>query len=737
MAGPDPELLGDQGDPYIAWARMAQPEAAPPPPMPPPSPELLPGSPDQYAAWAGQPVTSPTDSPPPAAPVTSPTQVPPDQGMSAPEGPVTVPSEAAPAAPGTLGGDVAPADRAKALETMTPEDRAAAVQSMTPDEFVAYKATRNRAALMQQAALEHQINAQSEQRAREDLVMQRTAIAKADADTRDVVARANVLANTKIDPDRFVTGLRDRGHFGLMVVLSGLGGLVSEQTGGRNMALDMFHKRVENDIAAQHADIANQWRGVEVKKGAIADELARSGDLYKAQETYRIAAYQSAIGDMQSQLQQFDPAGGTAATIRDNLDQFHAAQQQALMAFNQQQLKNHLDVAKEDREQRLASSTIAKNAAETSKLYSEAKNAKTQAQVFTPEMLNTLMPPGSPIPRIPMDQKTYGEWLENTKKGQEASLGGREYSIGGVAKAQRDADGNVLGMEYKPLLNKDGKEFYAPSKEEATKLRTQKAGVDVVNALVDQMVAGIKEHGGASAFFKSPEWQTMQANKESLLFALHAAYGVEGFRPGVLEQMEHALGGQDPSKITVLSHNAVPGLQAAKKAVNAHFDANLRAQQYTGEEYSPESAIDGEPLPKLSGRTGVESQPGPLDRQVAELREGTSALLHPLDDSPQPGTTPDLGPSVGPTGLSPDDTAKVQEMIRRYNKGTPATKEKVLAAIAAPLTAGRPSLNTGVLGLLRDDSPELYKQVLPLLSPEEQQQEAQFRAARAALPKVP
>lgn len=566
---------------------------------------------------------------------------------------------------------------------------------------------------------------------------------KADAITQVTQDAINTdaikLANTPMDRNRW---FRDK-SLGSQIATVGvalIGGLLQGANGGRNTGMDWITGSIDKDIEDQKTDLENKRAGIGIRQGAVAQEFARTGNLYQAAEVVRLASYQVAMDHIATMQQDYDHRGTSFAVLGQGIQDLAARRAQALEVQRKEIHTETLADMKAEQERATAISTIEKNRQETAlgwaKFGIDKAKAKTDAQVYQPEMLAQLMPPGSPIPKIAMNQKDYGEWLGNIKKGQEASLGGREFSIGGVAKVQRDADGNVTGTAYKPLTNKDGKEFTAPSTDEAKKLRTQKAGVDVVNSMVDQMISGIKDHGGATEFFKSPEWQIMQANKESLLFALHAAYGVEGFRPGVLEQMEKALGGQDPTKITVFEHNAVPGLQAAKKAVNTHFDANLRAANYTGEEYSPESAVGGTALPKLSGRTLQESEPGALDNLVSSARASARALAYPFEDNPQAGTQPDTGPTVGPSGLSSDDTATVQDMIRRYNTGTPATKEKIVAAIVAPLSAGRGSLNGGILGLLRNNSPDLYQLAVQALPPDQQEQEAQFRSAGDAFQKA-
>ncbi len=477
----DPDFI----DPYFAWARNLGPVTSPDQagstesvPAPTIAPAHPPG--DPYASWASEPVTSPL----PSGPMLTPGASAPDQ-PSLPEGPVTSPAEA-PAPDKQLapfGGFTDRENRAKAIEGMTPEQRAAAVSSMTDDEFVEYNAKRARTNELRRAELEHNAAAESERRARENLEDQRAAGLKADTDTRDLMARADVLARTQIDPDRLVKHLGIGGSVAMLFATT-LGGAMSQYTGGRNLALEQFSKRVDADIAAQHADLANQWKSVDLRRNAIAQQYAQHSDLYKAQETYRIAAYNSAIASMQNELQKYDQAGGTAAFVRQNIDQFHAAQQQALQAFQQQQRKNYLDAAKEQREKAAQEETARHNkATEAIDWAKEAREgAKATAEVLTPDQIKQQFP-DFPAAAIPQGGATVADLTKRNELYNKAL----ESQNKTTANAMQQAGTQVIGADGNPLTA-DGTSKGAPvlvaKSEQAEKLNQKIAGgQDLVTSL--------------------------------------------------------------------------------------------------------------------------------------------------------------------------------------------------------------------------------------------------------------
>lgn len=319
----------------------AMPAEAPTPVVPQSAPPTAPGQVDPFLAamQPGGPVVSPSQVPEPQGPALQP-----DAAALAPQDRTALEAKLSPEDRLAFTRQETPEQRAAAIAKMSPADQARAVQQMSSDEYITYKANEQGRLLQEEARRRTQIENENLAREQEAFFSRQQAFTRAQADTNQMLADAQRLANVKIDPDRLVKNLGTAGTIG-MLLASTVGGAMSQYTGGKNLALDNFGKRVDADIEAQKLDIANQWRGIETRKGAIAAEFERHGDLYKAQETYRVAAYQSAINSMQSQLQQFDPQGATAIRLRDSLDQAHAIQAKALMDFNQQQFTNHMKQA--------------------------------------------------------------------------------------------------------------------------------------------------------------------------------------------------------------------------------------------------------------------------------------------------------------------------------------------------------------------------------------------------------
>lgn len=444
-------------------------------------------------------------------------------------------------------GKVAPKDRQTALTAMSPDERARAVTSMTPEEFINYQGDRNKSLVAQQAAAQAKADTENFQRQQQNMQMQRDSVAKADADTKQVMADAQRLANVK--EVRPKAGAMD--IFGMM-----LGGFASQGSGGRNLAAEQFDKGVEQDIAAQREGIQNQWKGIDARKSAIAQEYERHGDLYKAQETYRVAAYQQAINKMQTDLQQYDPQGATAIWKRQQIDDLHTKQADYLQKFHdtsvEQQLKIQkvqIDAANADRERAALQET-------------QRHNRQSESIDWTK----------TAIDREKIKADTKGE-----KDARE--LAGR--AIGGIP--QGVVDGKVVRG---PLAQPDGSVFIPNAEDDAKKLKKMTQPVNTVNRLTNQMARDIADLGmlDKSSTLATAKHQRLMADRESLIFALHGAEGIEGFRPGTADMLKELLGGVDPDK---WGRDATAGILRARDNINDMYTGELHQAGWLGDRYSP------------------------------------------------------------------------------------------------------------------------------------------------------
>jgi hypothetical protein len=136
--------------------------------------------------------------------------------------------------------------------------------------------------------------------------------AKADAATQakmdQITADAIALSKKPLDRGRWFRNLSTFGK--VASVLAGIvGGLYQGRNGGPNQGLDMVTKHIDDDINDQKFDIENGRAGLVIRQGAVAQEFARTGNLFQAAETVRIAAYQATINKLQTDQQNFDPRG--------------------------------------------------------------------------------------------------------------------------------------------------------------------------------------------------------------------------------------------------------------------------------------------------------------------------------------------------------------------------------------------------------------------------------------------
>lgn len=221
--------------------------------------------------------------------------------------------------------------------------------AMDPEELATIANRHEMARLHEDSTQRLELARKSNEAATAAFQAHQAAVQKATADTAQVDVDAKRLAMEKLDPNEHGVG-----HFIATVLLSAVGGAVSQYTGGRNLALEEFDKRTQQRIDAQKADIENQWKGIGLKRNIIAEQLQQSGDLFRAQETYRISQYDRAAAELQTKMQDYDPQGTTAIKGAMQVQAIQAARGQALQAFAQKTSDNHIAAAKVDFEARKA-----------------------------------------------------------------------------------------------------------------------------------------------------------------------------------------------------------------------------------------------------------------------------------------------------------------------------------------------------------------------------------------------
>lgn len=505
------------------------------------------------------------------------------------------------------------------------------VNAMSPEQFLDYKNKHESAMLLKQAELEHQAIAENERRARESLEVQRAATEKADADTKQVLADAQRVANTKVNPDRY---MQNRGIGGTIrdvasTILMGLGG-------DAQMGLNMLNQRIDRDIAAQKDDIANQWAGIKTRGGAIADEYARHGDLYRASETYRIAAYQGAINDIQSQMQLYDPAGSTAIRGRDALDQLHAAQLKSERDINQKLFDDYLKLGEfrlKERDQLLKEQQrldkLSKVGAKPTKL-EDIPLTREQLQVMFP---GAAIPEG--MPSMTMKQaRTFAEtgksFKEFAKSGEDLTKAQRENSpeerlrssvIPAPPSVVVDEAGNVsLKRGTGNLKQEDGSDWIPSSPDEAKAFRKQKTAADGLIEILDEIRVIRDRTGGESSWGNSDDYQRLKVLKNRATKLAKA--GTEGMSSDEdMKKIDAALGASDPASFRAQA----AGLEEGRKGVERELDIAARNIGYTGKPIAYPDPVKARKAEKSAEQSTVERvlyfDPNDSKRQEAYAKE--------------------------------------------------------------------------------------------------------------------
>lgn len=191
-----------------------------------------------------------------------------------------------------------------------------------------------------------------------------------------LISEADRLSKTPPNPERWWSS-RSTGQKVAAFVSAILGGLAAPSMGGRNVGLEQIRKNIDDDIAAQLADIQSQRTGLEMKRGAVRDQFAHSGDALMAAEQVRAASWQHVITQLETEQQSYDPRGTIAMQIEFAKRQARAAQAEAMRKYMTEEQKRQLEVIKvAQTDERLAEDRRAALEREKTQRYKIAVDAK-------------------------------------------------------------------------------------------------------------------------------------------------------------------------------------------------------------------------------------------------------------------------------------------------------------------------------------------------------------------------
>lgn len=517
-------------DPGLDPALLAPEPLAMPPAPPMAAPAQVAPPPISFAPnVAEEPLPLPVEpEPAPAAPaaVETPAVAPLEQSFGDSE--LLTPSFATESAPreGTVPMEL----RARSLRESTPDEEAQDLLALGPEEYAAKRAQFELDREAQVNARRQEMLEADQERQQRNLDTAARARSEARQRTLELSAEAKRIADTEIDPDRWMDS-RDSGQKVAAYVTAIIGGILSPYRGGRNDGLEMIMGQINQDIDAQKANLANRTQQLGTQRGLVAELYAQGMDEFEAAETARQAMWHQVDARLAMEKAKYDPRSSSAFVIAE-------AQKNALSIVAESRAKSEeqsFEKSLKLREAQRADDKLALDRQQASRAAADsraAREATVQENAVLPaEYFGAVY---GEAPPIPMSEKQFKTWLTN--KGEQSQRQGREAELAQKGRARdtglADADGN-------PIL--------AKSEAEGIKSREKKATALTIAGSIDQALA-IKERNASTwNDLNSEDKQALTTILEDLKTKIAVAGGQGAISEGDAERYKKMLG--DPNSV--------------------------------------------------------------------------------------------------------------------------------------------------------------------------------------------
>lgn len=396
------------------------------------------------------------------------------------------------------------------------------------------------------------IQLQRDQRDQADANAQRyqESFVKAQTETQRLMNEATALANTHLVRDR-----RSDGRRFLDGIIGAIGGVIAAKTGGPNVGLQMILKGIDDDVQDQKDELTRKQGLLGMRRNFIADELGRSGDMFKAQEMYRLALHDAAIAQINNEAMKYDPNGTRAAQLAKLKMGVQQAKAAAVDALQQRNLKTAHDSAQVE-------GMLLENAQKRAKLGAMMAGPGAPAYIPTDKDYESATPPaGFP--------GTQTQWLDQRNKYWDGQNKQQQYAQGGKQgeedrQAARERGGLGL-VDY----DRDGKEIeFLPrgSQTAVDKLRDKVAATTEIVHLMDEAMS--IRTGWSSDLAKSGEWQKLHSLWGAAILRAKDAGGLGAISASDMDLIEKWLGTDDPTKMR--------GVEQAVEQSRRNFIGGLR-----------------------------------------------------------------------------------------------------------------------------------------------------------------
>lgn len=153
------------------------------------------------------------------------------------------------------------------------------------------------------------------------------------------------LSGKSIDTNRWWNS-RSTGQKVAAYASAFIGGLFKVHNQGRNSTLEMIDGAIDADVEAQKADIMNRRGILEQRRGLVGELYAKTGDMYRAAETARIAMLDGVEKQIMAEAAQLDPRGTQAANAVAAANAVRAAKEERRMTMEQVLHERAMDKAR-------------------------------------------------------------------------------------------------------------------------------------------------------------------------------------------------------------------------------------------------------------------------------------------------------------------------------------------------------------------------------------------------------
>lgn len=451
-------------------------------------------------------------------------------------------------------------------------ERDAAARSMAindPVAFQAYQAHLAEAKVSADAAGQARIAHDDLVSAKADLESYHRATATAQAKSDAILADALKLAATKPDRKRWFRNLNIGQQFAAIGTML-IGGLLQGANGGRNAGTDFVMGQIDKDVDDQKAEIERGGEALKLRQGAVAQEFARTGDLFHATETVRLATRAAAISQLQTEQQDYDPRGTSFANIGRGIQSIAANQAQVHEQVRKTAFDEGLKIEKARQEAEQQAEARRHNRAEESLAWTresrESKKDKADNTLLTPQQIHEQFP-ALPIAAIPPDGATVGQLGKRTETyNKTLETADKTRAASGDERSRQLAVGEVVDDKGEPVLFRD------PT--HAGKLADSKGAVDSGVQLIDRINSARAKYGWSPDLLRSEEWRRMQADYGALVLQKKNTDQLGVLSEGDMELIGKSLGTKDPTE----ARDPTAGLKAARENMINNVNAQIRGQ---------------------------------------------------------------------------------------------------------------------------------------------------------------